>query len=223
MLLILRVRYCIIKRLNKEGTACKVKRLGGIIMIGKKCTVRPYYQMYENTCWKAVAKTVLNYMGLDLSHPDLTEKRNDQQGSAIDLLFRVTGREDEDFGMDSNTVPDFDTFCTEIDEGRMMIGNVSTDEAHGEIAHWILISGYAVVDGRNYIQIMDPEPEINRRRPFWLCYDNILRGDSNYYYTVPRQEEFEQRYFKSVSYMPEDIHGAIQDVTEQEWRTVTVV
>lgn len=67
-------------------------------MEGKKCDVIPYYQRYKNTCWKAVAKTVLQYMGYDVNeYRDTREREEDGPGSAIDLLFTITGsKKDED-------------------------------------------------------------------------------------------------------------------------------
>lgn len=155
-------------------------------------------QSYDNTCWKAVAKMVLKYMGRNRDANSIREQSNDPIGSAVALIMDRLRR--EDFYTDQNPIPTYQEIKDEIDEGRLLIGLVATDVLTGENGHWIILNGYDDNGRRKKIHIVDPANTMQTNQ-FWLDYNDIVSNNNQY--CVP-DEDIVLRYFKSVSYMSED-------------------
>lgn len=160
----------------------------------KKLAVPYHEQVGGNTCWEAVAKMVLEYMGL--STKNINEQQNDPPGSAIDLLMEETGAE---FVMDGSPFPKWDEIKVEIDAERLLIGYVGdtgTDSAidNAQNGHWIIIAGY---DDRENVYILDPAKDFGK---LWM---KCPQSDENGYYCYQPKQEYAARYFQSTSYMPE--------------------
>ena len=166
--------------------------------MGKVLDVEFIRQSYDNTCWKAVAKMVLKYMGCNGEADSIREQSNDPIGSAVALIMDSLGR--EDFNTDENPIPSYEEIKEEIDKGRLLIGLVATDVSTGENGHWIILNGYDGYGRRKRIHIVDPANTMQTNQ-FWLDYNDIVSNNNQY--CVP-DEDIVLRYFESVSYMPID-------------------
>lgn len=167
----------------------------------------PYYaQVGGNTCWKAVAKMVLEYMGLLIT---FNERESDPEGSAVNLLMEET--KSPNFVADNSPFPEWDDIKNEIDADRLLIGCVAdkptkTRDLEVTGGHWIIISGYEEIG--NKIYVLDPFREFGS----FLMDCPTLVGNGYCYQPYP---DYDARYFQSTSYMPEkwnlSLKGQVSD------------
>lgn len=162
--------------------------------MGKQLDVPYYAQVGGNTCWKAVAKMVLEYMGLPIT---FNEQENEPEGSAVDFLIGETNS--SDFGTDGRPFPKWEVIKAEIDADRLLIGCVAdkpTKKRDLKVTggHWIIISGYE--ESGKKIYVLDPFREFGS---FWMDCPTLV-GNGYCYQPNP---QYAARYFQSTSYMPE--------------------
>lgn len=174
--------------------------------MGKELSVNVMEQQFENTCWKAVAKMVLDYMERYMDAENIMEEEDDPMGSAVELLHEYTGY---NFLKDQKPIPDFQEIVDEIDADRLLIGYVVTNIVTEANGHWILITGYDSngLDANGVylepiIKIVDPYNGLNGDNEFWISYNDIFKNEKQQY-CIPRRR-IVTRYFKSVSYMPKN-------------------
>lgn len=174
--------------------------------MGKQLEVPYYAQVGGNTCWKAVAKMVLEYMGLPIT---FNEQENEPEGSAVDFLINETNS--SDFGTDELPFPEWEVIKAEIDADRLLIGCVAdeptqTRKLEVTDGHWIIISGYEE-DG-NKIYVLDPFGEFGS---FWMDCPTLVENG----YCYRPFTDYDARYFQSTSYMPEkwnlSLKGQVSD------------
>ncbi len=151
-------------------------------------------QKYENTCWEAVAKMVLYYMGYLADAEFVIEKENDPPGNPIEVLLRFWGHK---LYQDGNPIPEMEEICSEINVGRPLIGFIAADSEDG-VGHWIIIAGYDECEGQ--IKILDPDKGV-----FWMNYPVLQEVNGQMLYCYPYSDDEPVRYFHSVSYMPKSI------------------
>lgn len=158
-------------------------------------------QRYENTCWEAVARMVLYYMGCLADAEHVIEDEDDPPGNPIEVLRRFWGYE---LYKDDNPIPSMEEICSEINEGRPLIGFIATDSEDG-VGHWIIIAGC----DNQQIKILDPG-----MGEFWMDYPDLQEVNGQERYCYPYSDDEPVRYFDSVSYMPRRIsnkNGVICD------------
>lgn len=153
-------------------------------------------QKCENTCWEAVAKMVLYYMGNLADAEFVIEKENDPPGNPIEVLWRFWGRK---LYIDDNPIPTINEICGQINEGRPLIGFIAADSEVGDgVGHWIIIAGYDECESQ--IKILDPD-----KGEFWMDYPDLQEVNGQERYCYPYSDDEPVRYFESVSYMPSNI------------------
>lgn len=162
--------------------------------MGKQLEVPYYAQVGGNTCWKAVAKMVLEYMGLPIT---FNEQKNEPEGSAVKLLAKET--KSRNFVADDSPFPNWNEIKEEIDADRLLIGCVAdkptkTRDLEVTGGHWIIISGYE--ESGNKIYVLDPFREFGS---FWMDCPTLVGNG----YCYQPYHEYAARYFQSTSYMPE--------------------
>lgn len=151
-------------------------------------------QNYENTCWEAVAKMVLYYMGCLADAEHVIEDEDDPPGNPIEVLRKFWGRELYKY---NNLIPTIDQIRDQINEGRPLIGFIAADSEDG-IGHWIIIAGYDECESQ--IKILDPD-----KGEFWMDYPDLQEVNGQERYCYPYSDDEPVRYFDSVSYMPKSI------------------
>lgn len=126
----------------------------------------PQMQSFENSCWAAVANSVIDYMNKSRNWGTKEQvEQKDEMDSAIRVLqdtYPVSEfpRAKDNFVMDTRAIPWFKDIRDQIDQNNLFVCNISwcKTERNPDFkgGHWIAIIGYEEAGSNLKLLIHDP-------------------------------------------------------------------